>query len=530
MQGKRGLTRFLLRRLLFAVPTLLGICVVTFALVHLAPGDPLQSNLEGSRPGPGGQALSSTRRLYFLDLPLFYNGSPAGAERRSKKLVQELIRAAPRRLDRAERAVIACGSVCLPALARAWRDAAAGEGERRLRGAVEAMREALPGLAPGQEDLSRWVRAAEADVEPDALRQVAARLGEAGAVDVLAARGSAALAVLLPALLDGEEDRARRAAADAASVIVDNDGRLGRGAAADRETLSFWREWWYQHRRDHVRFTVWERLHGRLTETQFAKWLGRVLTLRLGHSIHDGRPVRDKLAEALPVTLLLSFLAMLLAYAVAVPVGVHAAVRRGRPAERAITFLLFVLYSLPSFWVAMMLILLLGGVGYLDWFPIYGLSSPGLEQAGGWTWFADRAHHLVLPVICLSYGAFALLSRYQRTAMLEVIRQDFIRTARAKGLSERAVIFRHALRNALLPVITLVGLQLPHLISGSVIIERIFNIPGMGLMTFQAFLHRDYPVIMAVSVLAAGLTLLGLILADLLYAVADPRIRLEGQR
>jgi peptide/nickel transport system permease protein len=287
------------------------------------------------------------------------------------------------------------------------------------------------------------------------------------------------------------------------------------------------RVWWYQQGRDHVHFGAWERLQARVTETRFGKWLGRLLTLRLGHSIHDGRPVREKLGEALPVTLLLSLLSMLLAYSVAIPLGVHAAVRQGRPLERVMTFLLFVLYSLPSFWVAMMLILLFGGVGHLYWFTIYGLSSPALQQASGWTWFLDRAHHLVLPVLCLSYGSLAVLSRYQRSAMLEVIRQDYIRTARAKGLGERAVLFRHALRNALLPIITLVGLQIPHLISGSVIVERIFNVPGMGLMTFQAFLHRDYPVIMAVAVLAAALTLLGLILADLFYALADPRIRLE---
>jgi len=254
-----------------------------------------------------------------------------------------------------------------------------------------------------------------------------------------------------------------------------------------------------------------------------------VLSLRFGSSIADGRPVAEKLGQALPVTLLLSLISMALAYAIAIPLGVSAAVRCGSVLDRAIGISVFLLYSLPPFWVAMMLILLLGGVGYLDWFPIDGLCSPGLEQATGWTWLVDRVHHLVLPVVCLTYGSLAVLSRYQRSAMLEVIRQDYVRTARAKGLAERTVVLKHALRNALLPTITLLGLQLPYLISGSVIIEKIFNIPGMGLLTFQAFLHRDYPVIMAVAVLSAALTLLGLMLSDLCYALADPRIRLEGR-
>ena len=178
----------------------------------------------------------------------------------------------------------------------------------------------------------------------------------------------------------------------------------------------------------------------------------------------------------------------------------------------------------------MLLIMLFGGVGLLDVFPIHGLSSPNAANLAGLAWLLDRLWHLVLPVFCLTYGSLAVLSRYQRGALLSVLEQDYIRAARARGLSERRVLWGHALPNALLPTITLLGLHFPHLISGSVIIERIFNIPGMGLLTFEAFLQRDYPVIMAVTVISAALTLLGLILADLLYAVADPRIAVSAGR
>ncbi len=548
--------RFLIRRLALAVPTLFGICLITFALIHLAPGDPLAGSEDAAG---GGRASVSARRTYFLDLPLFWNGRPQGVEGRAARLVEELAAAPPAREARARAALRRCGTACLPAVAEALlgpsgnlpfiaeppkeasraiagprglrplRDETAAISlEQRLQAVLAELRADHPQLAPHRATPREWLPAALALLEPGALGALARRLGaDPQAVDRVVARGTATLPAVMPLVVDGS-GAAQRAAAEAASRLAGIEGRLGSGS--DAAVLATWREWWFTHRRDHVSFTGWERALGHVSETQFGRWLARLLTLRLGASLHDGRPVLEKLHEALPVTLLLSLLAMALAYLIAVPLGVHAAVRRGRPLERVITFSLFVLYSLPSFWVAMMLILLFGGVGLLDWFPIYGLYSPGLEHASGWTWLVDRLHHLVLPVACLTYGSIAIISRYQRGAMLEVIRQDYIRTARAKGLTERSVVFKHALRNALLPTITLLGLQLPFLISGSVVIERIFNVPGMGLMTFQAFLHRDYPVIMAVAVLAAGLTLLGLILADLCYALADPRIRLEGSR
>jgi peptide/nickel transport system permease protein len=508
--------RFLLRRLLWAIPTLLGITVITFALIHLAPGDPtVTGDYAESR-----RDAEATRRLYFLDLPLFVNGDPRGVSARAERLIQRYLQARDR--DRALRELRRCGTACLLELVDAH--AAAPAAVERV---LVALRDDHPALGDRTLSPVDWARGALRKIAPDRVREAVAGLGRRdGAGERVRALGTAALPAVMEVVLDGHGEP-RRAASRVASEITGIEGRLSKDPERSAATLERWSEWWYQHRRDHARFSWWDRMSGRITETQFGKWLGRVVTLRFGHSIHDGRPVGEKLGEALPVTLLLSLLSMALAYLIAVPLGVHAAVRRGSLAERVTTVILFVLYSLPSFWVAMVLILLFGGVGLLDWFPIHGLASEGLEEAAGWTWLADRAHHLVLPVACLTYGSLAVISRYQRTAMLEVIRQDYIRTARAKGLGERAVIFRHALRNSLLPVITLMGLQFPYLISGSVIIERIFNIPGMGMLTFDAFLNRDYPVIIAVAVLSAVLTLLGLILSDLAYALVDPRIQLE---
>ena len=516
------IARFLLRRLLIAVPTLLGICLITFAMMHLPPGDPLATSLDDASTSKDRRGV---RRLYFLDLPVFYNSNPRGLDARVERLQEALLANRARGL----RAIRRCGTACLPGLSRVL----AATPHSAIKQAIGLIRKDHPNLGTASAGTGKWLTQVLPLLDPAVQEELAAKLGrDPGASSVLQDRGAATLPAVMEVLLGSDHEPALAAASQLASDLTGVEGRVSPSTpgAQRARSLAAWSEWWYQRRRDHVRFSSWERVKGRVTETRFAKWMGRLLTLRFGASTHDGRPVTAKLAETLPVTLLLSLLSMALAYLVAVPLGIHAAVKRGTLAERVTTVTLFVLYSLPPFWVAMVLILLLGGVGYLDLFPIYGLSSPGLEQAGLAARAADMAHHLVLPVLCLSYASLALISRYQRNAMIEVIHQDYILAARARGLGERTVIFKHALRNALLPVITLAGLQVPFLISGSVIIERIFNIPGMGLLTFEAFLNRDYPVIMAVSVLTAVLTLAGLVLSDLAYALADPRISLEERQ
>ncbi len=260
---------------------------------------------------------------------------------------------------------------------------------------------------------------------------------------------------------------------------------------------------------------------------QYLLWIKRIVTLDFGYSYKDHRKVWDKIKERLPVTIQLNVLSLILVYIIAIPAGVYSAVKAGSLMDRFLTLLFFVLYSLPSFWVAIMLIMLFGGGEYWDIFPTYGISSLGAEKLPFLKWLADRLWHLVLPVFCLSYGGWAYLSRLMKAELLEVIREDYIRTARAKGLSERVVIMKHALRNALIPIITLLAYLLPALFGGSIIIESIFSIPGMGQLGFEAVLSRDYPVIMAITTISAILTLIGLILSDILYAVFDPRIKLR---
>ncbi len=260
---------------------------------------------------------------------------------------------------------------------------------------------------------------------------------------------------------------------------------------------------------------------------QYALWMKRMLTLDFGESFKDHRPVLTKIAETLPITLTLNFLTIIIIYLISVPLGIYSALHPKSVVDKFITFGLFVLYSLPAFWVASLLIVYLGGADYLNWFPIVGFVSDGASALPWYGWLGNVAWHLVLPVACLTYGGFAFLSRFARASMLEVIRQDYIRTARAKGLSEWTVIAKHGLRNAMIPLITLMGTLLPALLGGSVIIEQIFSIPGMGRLSFESVLARDYPTIMAIAAIDAILTLVSILLSDIMYVVVDPRISFE---
>ncbi|BCR05402.1 peptide ABC transporter permease [Desulfuromonas versatilis] len=257
---------------------------------------------------------------------------------------------------------------------------------------------------------------------------------------------------------------------------------------------------------------------------QYGKWLGRLVQLDFGDSFaQDRRPVFEKIVERLPITILINVLSIALILAVAVPLGIISATRRNSAFDRGTTIFVFIGFATPSFWLALLLMDYLGV--RLGLFPIAGVKSLGYEYLGWIEQVWDRIHHLVLPVFVSAFGGLAGFSRYMRSNMLEVIRQDYILTARAKGLSERAVIYRHALRNALLPVITILGLSVPGLIGGSVIFETIFAIPGMGKLFYDGVMMRDYPLIMGVLVIGAVLTLVGNLLADISYALADPRIR-----
>jgi peptide/nickel transport system permease protein len=262
---------------------------------------------------------------------------------------------------------------------------------------------------------------------------------------------------------------------------------------------------------------------------QYWSWLTRLARLDFGRSfLPDGKPVLTKIGERLPVTLLLNIVEMLIILAVAVPIGVMSAVRQGSNFDKVTTLFVFIGFATPDFWLALLLMSLFGA--QLGWLPISGLRSLNWEYLSFWSQQLDFVSHLALPIAVATFGGLAGFSRYMRQSMLEVVRQDYVQTARAKGLSEQVVIGKHALRNALLPVVTILGLSLPGLIGGSVIIESIFAIPGMGQLMVQSIYARDYPVVMGNLVVVAVLTLFANLCADIAYGLVDPRIRLGGRR
>ncbi len=260
---------------------------------------------------------------------------------------------------------------------------------------------------------------------------------------------------------------------------------------------------------------------------QYGQWIKRLVTFDFGQSISgDHRPVWDKIVERLPLTFGMNVASLFLTLMIAIPIGVASAWWRGSAFDKGMTIFVFLGFAMPGFWLALLLMQLLG----IWWpvLPISGLTSLDHAHMGWLEQQLDYARHLALPIFIYTFGSLAGMSRFMRASMLEVLRQDYIMTARAKGLPARVVIFKHALKNALMPVITILGLSIPGLIGGSVIIESIFALPGLGQLFYQAVMSRDYPLIMGSLVLGAILTLAGNLLADLGYGMADPRIRSAG--
>jgi peptide/nickel transport system permease protein len=264
---------------------------------------------------------------------------------------------------------------------------------------------------------------------------------------------------------------------------------------------------------------------------QYGRWMGNLLRGDLGKTFFGERDVWDELKPRLLVTISLEAAAFLIIFAIAIPLGIYSAWRPEAVLDRLSSLGMFVLYSLPSFWVAIMLLLLFGNreEPFLGvWFPVAGLRDDRLLDPSAWEVVKDVVWHAFLPVVCLSYGSLAMVSRYMRTGMLEVIRQDYIRTARAKGLPESRVVLKHALRNGLFPIVTLAAAMLPVIVGGSIIIEFIFSIPGMGAYTIEAIRLREYHVLMTIFLLTGVMELIAILLADLSYAVLDPRVSFEG--
>ncbi|MFH1888943.1 MAG: ABC transporter permease [Candidatus Omnitrophota bacterium] len=260
---------------------------------------------------------------------------------------------------------------------------------------------------------------------------------------------------------------------------------------------------------------------------QYINWLNKIIRLDFGRSYGDNRPVVEKIIERLPVTLTINILSLFFIFLIAIPIGIKSAVNPNRAFDKFTTIFVFLFFAAPTFWLALLLMNLFGIK--LGWLPISGIKSLDFEYFTFSHKLLDLAHHLILPVFVSSIAGLAGLSRYMRSSMMEALNQPYIYTARAKGLTENQVIKKHALRNAILPIVTIIGLAIPGLLGGSVIFESIFALPGIGRLFYESVMMRDYPLIMAEVVLGGVLTMLGNLIADISYAYVDPRIRYKKQ-
>lgn len=466
------MVQYLIKRILIFIPTLLVISLLAFGLSKIAPGDPVEMKLRGF--GPDQQNPANAERVYRetadflgLDKPVFYIGlSPAAYPDTLYNIL--------RRDHRENLSKLVAQYGAWPPISDYYHrllrmNYVLQEVGRQEQGnAFRSIRSALQQLFLAHAD-----------------SRITSLLEEA---ETLALQDSSLQAALLPPIRELKSSY----------QAIKDQARPGLLYLPDIK--------WYG------------------LDNQYHNWLMGFLQLDFGISYYDSRPVADKMKDALFWTILINGMAILVAYLLSIPLGVFSAVWKDSFFDRSTTLTLFILYSLPSFWIGTMLLVFFTTPEYgMDWFPSIGLGNLPPE-APFWRRFWERASHMGLPVFCLAYGALAFISRQMRGGMLNVIGQDYIRTAWAKGLSGRAVIWRHAFRNALFPIITLFANIFPAVFAGSVAIEVIFNIPGMGKLTIDAILQRDWPVVYTVLMLSAILTMAGILIADVLYAWADPRV------
>ena len=477
------------------IPTTIGVALVVFGLYHIAPGDPatvmMGTGGEMSQGGDSEARVDGFRRENGLDRSL---------------VVQFLDYIGPFNLSRDGHSFFTT-----PYTERKVTVVELAGGGSVREGRPLALAN-LPGTAE-----------ADAKTLGDAAGQLSSETSteaeRAAALATLKGFGDGALPAVLSEMYEIRLDRelgparmehlAEAIAAltgETVEVAPERVDELGSNA-----TARAWFAWYYDHGGYRVR------------NTGEHPW-GGLLVGDLGNEMQNKVPVAGELWERLKVTVPLSLISVILAYLIALPLGIFSVQKQGTVIDGFLTIVLFVLYSIPTFWAALMLILIFGATGF-DWLPVLGLHDKDASQLGGLAYAWDYLKHIILPVTALTYGSFAYLSRQMRAGMLDVIRQDYIRTARAKGLSERVVVYKHALRNSMIPILTLLASILPILIGGSVIVEKIFSVPGMGMYAFEGLLKRDLNIVMATTIFVGVMTQFGILLSDITYSIVDPRIR-----
>jgi peptide/nickel transport system permease protein len=501
---------YILRRLLLMIPTTIGVTLVIFSLYHIAPGDPAliavgsQSDADLGAASDNESQIDKFRREHGLDrniavqfldyvgpFNLSADGHPWFSSPRTERVVEE------QEVPGADGRTIAEGRpmpiehlyetsdeerATLDGLVKVLVDPTSEEGGDAA--AASATLVEFAAGSPGQRDK------ALARIFQGLFEQRLAGPTQQPAIE----RVTGCLAAVT-----GERP-------ELAPELTERDGA--------RHEVRRWFAWYYGDG------------GGDRTTNSGEKPYGGLLAFDLGEEMQSGQSVREEILKRLEVTVPLSLVAVLLSYIIALPLGIASVRRQGTAVDGGLTIVLFVLYSIPTFWAGLMLVLIFGKTG-ADLLPILGLHDKDADPANTLAYAWDTVLHCILPILTLTYGSLAYLSRQMRAGMLDVIRQDYIRTAKAKGLSDDRVVYRHALRNSMIPVLTLLASILPILIGGSVIVEFIFDIPGMGKYAYEGLLRRDFSIVMATTIFVGVMTQLGILLSDIAYSLVDPRIRLH---
>jgi ABC-type dipeptide/oligopeptide/nickel transport system permease component len=494
--------RYAIRRVLWAIPTLLATSIVLFLVTTLAPAP----------DASGDPTRDEARRARFGDLPRFFNSAPEDVRSRATEALGH-VAAGDAQQELAARRLASLGGAALPYVLPSF-ESLAPDQRRRVALALAPVGQRM-GLERDDEALTDPDQAPvfwthfwddrELDFTATAVERAVERLVDHGS-DLREADLVTLDTYALPQIMLTLASTSDRVALARLTRLAQH--ATGRGVALDpdapsaltRRVLAEWREWWFVHDTDFVALGGAERVIAMVTETRYGKWIKRAAGGELGVSAVDGEPIADKLAARAPVTLLVCALAMMVSWVVAVPLGAFAAWRHGRRFDVASSAIVFVLYATPTFAIAEL-----------------------LRRATLGT--SVEAARVALAVAALSAGSIATLSRWQRVAMLDVVRQDFVRTAHAKGLSAWRVAVLHALRNALMPTVTLAGLHLPVVLGGAFVVEEVFALPGVGFETLRAIEAHDSAWLMAVVLASAVAVTLGLVVSDVAYGALDPRVR-----
>ena len=530
--------RYAIRRLLWGIPTLIGVSLLVFFLTSLLPdpgGDTAEARAQILARDPSAyDAIEERRRDRFLDLPRFFNPQPADVRTRSAEAIEHLV-ANDAQANLAAHQLATLGGAALPYVlpkldnlapdARGRVAIALGPVAARM-GLVDANAHsggetASPAmLADPLQAATFWTRfwedrtleftepAVRRAVDRMVRRATDARERDLEEVDTYA------LPQILETLQNTTDPLVQEQLTALAAHVTEHPVTIppNADAAFRARVVSDWTMWWYVHRTEFDALSGPERIAATFGETRYGKWVGHAATGELGTSVRDGEPIARKLRERAPITLMLTLIAMLASYLIAIPIALVSAWRRGSGIDRGLAFGLFALYSLPTFWTAELFVRVVP----------HAAMNIGSGVDPSWTSYGSR---LIFPTIALTLASLATVSRYQRAAMLEVLGLDYIRTARAKGVSLFSLLVVHALRNAIVPTVTLAGLELPSLLGSAFIVEEIFGLPGLGYESLRAVEAHDTSWLIAMILFAAVVTTLGVLASDVAYGLLDPRVR-----